>query len=160
MRGLACSVACGSSHQGLKPCLLPWQVDSAPPELPGWPSCREPAANAGDRRDVGSIPGLGRSPGEGDGILQYSCLGNPVDRGSWPAAVHGVTKSQTRLSNRTHTDTHTDAPGKATPSIFDLSECCRKTSSFNQDLCQENQIKKRKEKKKEPKKKKQTEGLS
>ena len=55
--GLACSVACGSSHQGLKPCLLPWQVDSAPPELPGWRSCREPAAKAGDTRDVGSIPG-------------------------------------------------------------------------------------------------------
>ena len=46
------------------------------------------------------IPGLGRSPGEGNhNPLQYSCLENPVDRGAWWAPVHGVTKSQTRLSN-------------------------------------------------------------
>ena len=48
--------------------------------------------------DPGSIPGLGRSPGEGNGNpLQYSCLGNPMDRGTWWATVHGVSKSQTRL---------------------------------------------------------------
>jgi len=53
-------------------------------------------ANAGDARDAGSIPGSGRSPGEGNGNpLQYSCLGNPMDRGAWQATVHGVTKSQT-----------------------------------------------------------------
>ena len=53
-------------------------------------------ANAGDVRDVGSIPGLGRPPGEGNGNpLQYSCLENPMDRGGWQAMVHGVTKSQT-----------------------------------------------------------------
>ena len=47
-------------------------------------------ANVGD---VGSNPGSGRSPGEGNGIpLQYSCLGNPMDRGAWRATVHGVTK--------------------------------------------------------------------
>ena len=52
-------------------------------------------ANVGDVRDVGSIPGLGRSPGGGDGYpLQYSCLENPVDRGAWRAAVHGVTESR------------------------------------------------------------------
>ena len=57
-------------------------------------------ANAGDLRDMGSIPGLGRSPGEGHGNpLQYSCLENPMDRGAWQATVHGVTKSWTRLSN-------------------------------------------------------------
>ena len=55
-------------------------------------------ANAGDIRDVGSIPGSGRSPGEGHGNpRQYSCLDNPVDRGDWQATVHGVTKSQTQL---------------------------------------------------------------
>ena len=44
----------------------------------------------------GSIPGLGRSPGEGNGYpLQYSCLENPMDRGSWRAVVHGVTRSWT-----------------------------------------------------------------
>ena len=51
-------------------------------------------ASAGDIRDMGSIPGLGRSPGEGNGNpLQYSYLENPMDRGSWQATVHGVTKS-------------------------------------------------------------------
>ena len=47
-------------------------------------------ANARDKRDMGSIPGSGRSPGEGNGNpLQYSCLENPTDRGAWQAAVHG-----------------------------------------------------------------------
>ena len=53
-------------------------------------------ANAGDLRDVGSIPGSGRSPGEGNGNpLQYSCLGNPRDRGAWWATVFGVAESDT-----------------------------------------------------------------
>ena len=51
-------------------------------------------------RDVGSIPGLGRSPGEGNGNpLQYSCLENSMDRGAWWATVHRVAKSRTQLSN-------------------------------------------------------------
>ena len=50
-------------------------------------------ANAEDTRDVGSIPGSGRSPGEGNGNpFQYSCLEKPMDRGAWRAAVLGVTK--------------------------------------------------------------------
>ena len=50
--------------------------------------------------DVGSIPGLGRSPGKVNGNpLQYSCLENTIDRGAWQATVHGVTKSQTQLSD-------------------------------------------------------------
>ena len=53
-------------------------------------------ANAGDIRDVGSIPGLGRSSGEGNGNShQYSCLKNPMERGAWWATVHGVTQSWT-----------------------------------------------------------------
>ena len=53
-------------------------------------------ANAGDIRDAGSIPGLGRSPGEGHGNpFQYSCLENPMDRGAWCAIVHRVTESNT-----------------------------------------------------------------
>ena len=53
---------------------------------------------ARDIKDTGSIPGYGRSHGEGNAnSLQYSCLGNPMDRGAWQATVHGVTKSQTRL---------------------------------------------------------------
>ena len=56
-------------------------------------------ANAADARDTGSIPGLGRSTGVRKGnLLQYSCLGNPIDRGAWWDMVHGVAKSQTRLS--------------------------------------------------------------
>ena len=59
-----------------------------------------PPANAGD---VGSIPGLGRSPGEGSGnALQYFCLENSMDRGVWWATVHEVTKSLTQLSMDVH----------------------------------------------------------
>ena len=55
-----------------------------------------PAANAGDAGDTGSIPGLERSPGvENDTPLQHSCLANSMDRGAWWAIVHGVSKSQT-----------------------------------------------------------------
>ena len=53
-------------------------------------------ANAGDTRDAGSILGSGTSPGGGNGNPpQYSCLGNPIDRGAWQATVHGVAKSWT-----------------------------------------------------------------
>ena len=53
-------------------------------------------ADAGDAGDAGSISGSGRSPGGGNGNpLQYSCLGNPMERGAWQAKVHGVAKSQT-----------------------------------------------------------------
>ena len=57
----------------------------------------------------GSIPGLGRSPGERNGNpLQYSCLGNPMDRGAWWSTVHGVTKSWTQLSGSRTTTTTTN----------------------------------------------------
>ena len=63
----------------------------------GCSDSKESACNAGD---PGSIPGSGRSPGEGNGNpLQYSCLENSMDRGTWWAAVHAVTKSRTQLSN-------------------------------------------------------------
>ena len=66
---------------------------------PGGSEDKASACNAGD---PGLIPGLGRSPGEGNGNpLQYSCLENPMDRGAWWATVHGVTKSRTRLSDFT-----------------------------------------------------------
>ena len=65
--------------------------------FPGVSDGKESACNAGD---AASIPGLKRSPGGGNGNpLQYTCLENPMDRGAWGATVHGVTKSQTRLSN-------------------------------------------------------------
>ena len=59
-----------------------------------------PSANAGGARDLGSIPGSGKSLGEKNGNqLQYSCLENSMDRGDWWASVHVVTKSWTGLSN-------------------------------------------------------------
>ena len=70
-----------------------------------------PFANAGNATDVGSISGLGRSPGEGNGNpLQYSCQGNPKDKGSWPATVHKVKKESdvtAHVCTHTHTHTHT-----------------------------------------------------
>ena len=59
-------------------------------DFPSGSVVKNPPASAGDE---GSIPGLGRSPEEGNGNpLQYSCLGNPMDRGAWRATVHGVAK--------------------------------------------------------------------
>ena len=59
---------------------------------------KNPPANAGDARDVGLISGLGRCPEVGNGnALQYACLENPMDRGSWWATVHGVAESQILL---------------------------------------------------------------
>ena len=56
-------------------------------------------AQAGDTTDTGPVPGLGRTPGGGQGNpLQCSCLEHPMDRGAWQATVHGAPKSQTRLS--------------------------------------------------------------
>ena len=56
--------------------------------------------NVGDIEDMGLIPGLGRSPGVGNGNpLQYSCLENTMDRRVWWATVHGVAKSQTQVTN-------------------------------------------------------------
>ena len=81
----------------------------------GFPGGSEVKASAYDEGNLGSIPGSGRSPGEGNGNpFQYSCLENPMDRGAWWATVHGVAKSlvgyspwvaksQTRLSNITLT---------------------------------------------------------
>ena len=65
--------------------------------FPGGSDSKASAYSAGD---LGSISGSGRSPGEGNGNpLQYSCLENPMDGGAWEAAVHGVPKSWTRLSD-------------------------------------------------------------
>ena len=59
---------------------------------------KNPAGNAGDIRDVGSIPGSGRSPGEGhENLFLYSCLENPLNRRTWWATVHSITKSKTQL---------------------------------------------------------------
>ena len=76
----------GLSYQGTNPTM----------GFPGGSDGKESACNA---EDAGLIPGLGRSPGEGNGnSLQYSCLENPMDRGAWRAAAHVVMKSGTRLT--------------------------------------------------------------
>jgi len=68
-------------------CILGYQSGVVVKNLP---------ANGGDTRDLNSIPGSGKSPGIGNGNpLQYSCLGNPMDRGAWWVTVAGVAKSQT-----------------------------------------------------------------
>ena len=69
----------------------------------GFPGGAEVKASACNAGDMGSIPGFRRSPGEENGNpLQYSCLENPMDEGAWWAVVHGVAKSQARLSDFTH----------------------------------------------------------
>ena len=76
--------------------------------FPGGMVVKNPPANAGDTRDSGLIPGMGQFRGGGNGNpLQYSCLGNPMDRGDWWAIVHGVAESGT--AEHTHTHTHTRA---------------------------------------------------
>ena len=65
---------------------------------------KSPLPNIGDAKDVGSIPGSGRSPGVGnENPLQYSCLQSSMDRGAWQATVLGMAKSQTQLSTTTTT---------------------------------------------------------
>ena len=73
--------------------LIPFTFISSPT---GGSDSKESACSAGNPRDAGSVPGSGRSPEEENGNpLQYSCLENPIDRGTWRATVHGVTNSQT-----------------------------------------------------------------
>ena len=67
---------------------------------------KDQPANAGDLKDLGSIPGLGRSPGGGHGnLLQYSCLENPMDRRTWQATVHGHKESNIAKATQ-----HTELP--------------------------------------------------
>ena len=72
--------------------------------FPGGSVVKNPPANAGESKDLGSFPGSGISPGEGNGKpLQYSCLENPMDKGAWQAQVHGASTSQTWLNEHAHT---------------------------------------------------------
>ena len=96
----------------VKQLVLSRELKSTSPQetsgLPQWLSGKEPACNAADAGEVTSAPGSGRSPGGRNGNpLQDHCLENPADRGAWRATVHGVAKSRTWLSDRTHTHTHT-----------------------------------------------------
>ena len=84
-------------------CLFQTPNPSFPHNLLLWqPQVHFGKASAYNVGDLGSIPGLGRSPGEGNGnLLQYSCLEKPMDGGAWWAIVHGVAKSRTRLNDFT-----------------------------------------------------------
>ena len=78
-------------------CLFDSHLLNSASGFPGSSDDKESACNAGD---MGSVSGLGGCPGEGNSYpRQYSYLGNPTDRGAWWAAVHGVTMSQTQLSD-------------------------------------------------------------
>ena len=82
--------------------LLTSDLDPPPKASKGFSGGSEVKASACNAGDLGSIPGLERSPGEGNGNPpQYSCLENPMDREAWWATVHGVAKSRTRLSDLT-----------------------------------------------------------
>ena len=76
--------------------------------FPGSSAAKNLPANAGDAGDTGLIPGLGKSPGEGNGNpLQYFCMENSMDRGVWQVTVHRVTKSRTQLTqDLTHMHAH------------------------------------------------------
>ena len=75
--------------------------------FPGSSVVKNPPASAGDTEDLGSVPGSGSAPGEGNGNpFHYSCLENPMDKGTWQTVIHRVTQSQTQLNTHTHTHTH------------------------------------------------------
>ena len=80
--------------------MIPWRRDRSPtPVFLGFPGGSDRIEFTFNVGDLGSVPGLGRSPGEENGYpLQYSGLENSMDRGAWQATVHGVAGSQTRLS--------------------------------------------------------------
>ena len=81
-------------------------------------------ASSSKARDPGLIPGLGRSPGEGNGNpLQYSCLENPMDREAWQVTVHGVAKSRTRLSDFT------------SPHLTKVIDCVLNRLNFLHSIC-------------------------
>ena len=106
-------------------------------KVEGFPGGSEVKASTCNVGDLGSIPGSGRSPGEGNGNpLQYSCLENPMDGGVWWAIVHGVAKSRTRLSD--FTSLHLRKVGEG----FGLTPSCGLSSSsriivyFPKCICQ------------------------
>ena len=87
---------------------LSTQAHSLDKSFSGGSVVKTPPANTGNTEDLDLIPRWGRSPGVGNGnSIQYSCLGNPMDRGAWWATVHGVAKSRTKVNMTEHLSTHT-----------------------------------------------------
>ena len=76
-----------------------WEISKFYNRLSGHPQWLSGKGSICQARDLGSIPGLGRSPGKGNANpLQYSCLGNPLDRGAWQATVYEVTKEEDSMT--------------------------------------------------------------
>ena len=107
-------------QSGVRPC---------PGGLPWWLRCKQSACRAGDQ---GSIPGLGRSPGEGHGYpLPYSCIENSLDRGAWWTKIRGVEKSRTPLSDYItsaqtgHEKDDTSWQGPKQPTVVSACVCVR-----------------------------------
>ena len=91
-------LTCLATAQDKPPCKFPPLLNLSPTNVKahGGPVVKNPPANAGDAGDISLISGLGRSPGEENGYpLQYSCLENAMEGGTWQTTVHGVTKSCT-----------------------------------------------------------------
>ena len=107
--------------------------------FPGGSVVKNPPANSGDARDMGSTPGSGRSLGEGNGNpIQYSCLGNSTNGGAWRATVHGIAKSQTQLActhppgyNVHHSPYKQEAGLGCNPSDQDYVTLSRSLSTLN-----------------------------
>ena len=92
-------------------------------------------STVGDARDMGLSLGSGRSPGGGNGNpLQHSCLENPMHRGPWRATVHGVTKSQTLLSNWAHTHNFKVTLGVRTEMSNELLQSSRRKLIFRREV--------------------------
>ena len=90
-------------------------------KVPKWLSDKESPLNAGNAGDLSSIPGLRRSPGGGnDNPLQYSCLENPIARGAWRAAVHGVAKSQTQQTEQSIAHLYKESHDVCLTEIFSI----------------------------------------
>ena len=90
-------------------------------KAPQWLSDKESPCNAGDAGDASLIPGLRRSPGGGnDNPLQYSCLENPMARGAWLAAVHGVAKSQTQQTEQSTAHLHKETRDACLTKTFSI----------------------------------------
>ena len=98
--------------------------------FPGGSAVKSLPADAGD---VGSVPGSGRSPGEGNGHpLQYSCLKNPMDKGAWQDTAHGAAKRQTQLLTKQQQSHHYSGGGEANPKYICLLVCFRGSESVEE----------------------------
>ena len=109
--------------------------------FPSGASVKNPPANAGDVRDVGSIHGSKRSPGGGHGNpLQCSCLENPRDRGAWWAAVYGVAQSRTQLKRRSSSSSRRLMLLLHSPTLTSIHDHWKNHSLDKTDICWQSNV--------------------